>query len=78
MGFATALNELGLPRNAFYTSLISFNIGIELAQIGIILLLFFGLIKILEKKSWYQNRIVFPTSMGIAAVAIYWTVVRIM
>lgn len=36
MGFASALNEIGLPPNAFYLSVISLNAGVELGQILII------------------------------------------
>ena len=30
MGFASSLNEIGLPPGKFYTSILSFNIGVEL------------------------------------------------
>src|ERR1700712_651304 len=33
MGFASALNEIGLPRNKFVLSILSFNVGVELGQI---------------------------------------------
>src|SRR3569833_181638 len=38
MGFASALNEIGLPRNKFFTSIFSFNIGVEIGQIIVIAL----------------------------------------
>ena len=76
MGFATALNELGLPRNAFYTSLISFNVGVELAQVAIILVVFFGFINLLKNKEWYRLRIVNPISICIAMIAFYWVFTR--
>src|ERR1700679_706217 len=41
MGFAGALSQLGMPQYAFATALISFNVGVELGQLAIILLLFF-------------------------------------
>ena len=77
MGFAAALNELGLPRNAFYTSLISFNVGVELAQVSIVLIIFFSIIKTFEQKIWYRLRVVYPISICIACVAFYWTFTRI-
>ena len=40
MGFASALNEIGLPRNKFYTSIFSFNAGVEIGQIIVISLVF--------------------------------------
>ncbi len=78
MGFASALNELGLPRNAFYTSLISFNVGVELGQATIILGIYFSLIYWFGHKPWYRKYIVYPLSGLIALVAIYWTISRMM
>lgn len=77
MGFASALNELGLPRNAFYTSLISFNVGVELGQATIILGMYFSLIYWFGHRPWYRRYIVYPLSGLIALVAIYWTFVRL-
>ncbi|MBS1595248.1 MAG: HupE/UreJ family protein [Bacteroidetes bacterium] len=77
MGFASALNELGLPRNAFYTSLISFNVGVELGQATIILGIYFSLIYWFGHKPWYRKYIVYPLSGLIALVAVYWTVTRL-
>jgi uncharacterized membrane protein len=77
MGFASALNELGLPRNAFYTSLLSFNVGVELGQITIIAFMYFALIYWFGNKVWYRQRVVYPLSAVIAMVAIYWTIVRL-
>lgn len=78
MGFASALNELGLPRNAFYTSLLSFNVGVELGQATIIVGIYFSLIYWFGHKPWYRRYIVYPLSGLIACIAVYWTVVRLM
>src|SRR3954469_12726546 len=40
LGFASSLNEIGLPRNKFLISILSFNVGVELGQISIILAVF--------------------------------------
>lgn len=77
MGFASALNELGLPRNAFYTSLLSFNVGVELGQITVIAIMYFGLIYWFGNKVWYRQRVVYPLSAVIAIVALYWTYTRL-
>lgn len=77
MGFANALNEIGLPRNTFYTSLISFNIGVELGQVAVIVLAYFLIGKFFSKEIWYRKRIVYPLSLLIALIAAYWTVERI-
>lgn len=78
LGFASSLNEIGLPRNKFTTSILSFNIGVELGQITIILLMFALIISRLGNKQWYRKAIVYPLSIIIALIAIYWTVVRLL
>jgi HupE / UreJ protein len=77
MGFASALTELGLPKNAYFSSLIMFNIGVELGQITVILAAYFLLGKIFGKKPYYRKWIVIPLSILIASIALFWTVQRI-
>jgi hypothetical protein len=78
MGFASALNEIGLPRNKFYTSIISFNAGVEIGQMLVIVSIFALVIIPMGKHYWYRQRIVYPLSILIAIIAGYWTVLRIM
>ncbi len=77
LGFAASLNEIGLPPNKFLLSILFFNIGVELGQLIVILLVYFTLIRPFGKKSYYYKRIVFPISIAIALVAAYWTVERV-
>ena len=77
LGFASVLNEIGMPRNQFYTSVLSFNVGVELGQIVVIIAVFGFLILPFRKNSWYRKFIVFPLSILIAGLAVYWTVQRI-
>ncbi|RYE25190.1 MAG: HupE/UreJ family protein [Sphingobacteriales bacterium] len=77
MGFAGALSELGMPQYAFATALISFNVGVELGQITIILVMYFLVARTFSKKQWYRKAIVIPSSIAIALVASYWTIERI-
>ena len=77
MGFAGALSQIGLPRYAFTEALVSFNIGVELGQLSIILFMYFLVAKGFSGMTWYRKRIVVPASLGIASVAAYWTVQRI-
>jgi hypothetical protein len=76
LGFAGALKELGLPKREFFNALISFNVGVELGQLTIILAAWFLLGKWFNQKPWYRSRIVNPISVVIALVALYWTVER--
>ena len=77
LGFASSLNEIGLPPGKFYSSILSFNAGVELGQVVIITVVFGLLVGLWGKKNWYRNRIVYPLSVLIAAIAVYWTVERL-
>lgn len=77
LGFASALNETGLPPDKFFTSILMFNIGVEVCQILIIALLFSLMIFPFKNKLWYRHRIVYPTSIAIALISSYWTVERL-
>lgn len=77
MGFASALNEVGLPRNNFYTSILSFNAGVELGQVTIILLAFLLIINPLGRKVFFRKQVVYPLSILIAVIASYWTIERV-
>ena len=77
MGFASSLNEIGLPRNKFLTSILSFNLGVELGQISIILAVFLLLVFPLGKNPNYRKMVVYPLSTLIALIALFWTIQRI-
>lgn len=77
MGFASALTDLGLPKNAYFSSLLMFNFGVELGQITVILAAYFLLGQPFGKEPYYRKRIVIPISIIIALIAAYWTVERI-
>jgi HupE / UreJ protein len=77
LGFARALNDMGLKERQFFKSLISFNIGVEFGQLTVILAAWLLIGKWLHKKIWYRRRIVIPISTTIAVIAVYWTIERI-
>ncbi|WP_246113198.1 HupE/UreJ family protein [Segetibacter aerophilus] len=77
LGFASSLNEIGLPRNKFFLSILSFNVGVELGQVSVILAMFLLVIFPLRKTPNYRKRVVFPLSIVIGLIAMYWTVQRV-
>jgi hypothetical protein len=77
MGFASSLNEIGLPRNKFFTSILSFNAGVEIGQIIVIASVFAIIIIPLGKRKGYRKYVVYPLSILIALIAGYWTIQRI-
>ena len=78
MGFANALGELGLPQNSYLSSLIMFNVGVELGQLAVILSAFFLFGKWFGNKSIHRKAIVVPLSVLITLMAGYWTVERLL
>ncbi len=77
LGFASVLSDFGMPDYAFGTALISFNIGVELGQLTIILSAFLLVGLGFGKKTWYKTRITFPLSLMISIIALYWFVERL-
>lgn len=76
LGFAGVLRELGLPRQEFLIGLLSFNAGVEIGQLSVI-----GAAALLLRpfmhRAWFRARVAVPLSLAIAAVGLYWTIVRI-
>ncbi len=77
MGFAGVLGDLGLPEQAFFSSIISFNVGVELGQIAVILIAYLLVGKWFSERTWYRQRIVVPACIMIACIAGYWTIERL-
>lgn len=77
MGFASMLADFGMPENAFATALIFFNIGVELGQLTIIAICFFGLSLWFRHKQWYRNMIIVPLSLIISLTGLYWAYDRL-
>ncbi|MGI4761579.1 MAG: HupE/UreJ family protein [Janthinobacterium lividum] len=78
MGFASALTGLGLPKKDYFGSLISFNVGVELGQVTIIMLCWLLIGRWAAARPWYRARVVVPVSIIIGLVAAYWTVDRLL
>jgi hypothetical protein len=76
LGFASVLQEFGLPQAQFIPALIGFNVGVELGQLTVIALAFLAVGAWFGRKSWYRAAISIPASAAIACVGIYWAVER--
>lgn len=76
LGFASVLQEFGLPQDQFIPALIGFNIGVELGQLTVIALAFLAVGAWFRNKTWYRPGIAIPASAVIACVGIYWAVER--
>lgn len=74
-GFAGVLTELGLPKKDLVLSLASFNIGVELGQVAI-LLLAWPLIKRLDRTDWFRPKGIRGASVAVLAMAAFWFIER--
>jgi hypothetical protein len=77
LGFASSLNEIGLPRNQFFTSILSFNAGVEIGQIAVITPTFLLFVIPMGGKPWYRRKAVYPLSALIGCIAAFWTIQRV-
>jgi len=74
-GFAGVLTDLGLPRGALLTSLVAFNVGVELGQLAIVAL-FLPLAWRLRSSWMYRRLTLYAGSVAVAALALTWLIER--
>ena len=77
LGFASVLNEVGLPQGEFVLGLLTFNLGVELGQLAVILLAYILVGKWFAHTQKYRSHFVIPASVGIALIGVYWTIERV-
>lgn len=76
LGFAGALQDLGLGRRDLVPALVGFNVGVELGQLAVVAMAL-GVLGSFRSGPNYRKHIVIPASLLIAAVALFWTVQRV-
>lgn len=76
LGFAGILREAGIPHDKFFPALIAFNVGVELAQICLIIMAMY-LVGRFGDRPWYRVRIVIPCSLVIALIGLFWFYQRV-
>ena len=74
-GFAGALQEIGVPPDRAPLSLLGFNLGVELGQLGIIAAA--GLVGLLARRLPHPGRWRLVAAYAGGAVATVWTVERV-
>jgi hydrogenase/urease accessory protein HupE len=75
LGFAGVLLDLGLPEQERLFGLLSFNVGIELGQL-LVVLVALAAVGWCRHRAWYRPRLAVPLSAAIAAVGLFWTIER--
>ena len=76
-GFASVLGELDLPRQALGWSLFSFNLGVEIGQVCIVLVVASTLAAVRRRHAAWDRRIVVLGSTGVIAAGVFWFVERV-
>ena len=77
LGFAGVLSDFGMPSDDFAVALISFNVGVELGQIAVILTAFVLLRPWFKDKQFYRKIFVVPGSVFISVIGFYWFLERL-
>lgn len=75
MGFAGALANLSLPLKARWPALASFNVGVEIGQVAVVLVVL-PLLYLSSRRSWYPRFVMGLGSLAIAWVAVVWVLER--
>ena len=76
-GFASVLREVGLPPRALGISLFSFNLGVEIGQASIVVIVASLLAVIRARHPRVARRIVTAGSAVVVAAGVFWFVQRV-
>jgi hydrogenase/urease accessory protein HupE len=76
-GFANVLREFGLPREALGVSLFSFNVGVEIGQLAVVLLVATALAAVRRRSERLGMRVAFAGSLVVIVAGTYWFVQRV-
>jgi hypothetical protein len=76
-GFANVLREFGLPREALGWSLFSFNLGVEIGQLAVVLAVATVLTAIRRRSELLGARVAIAGSVVVIAAGTYWFVQRV-
>jgi hydrogenase/urease accessory protein HupE len=76
-GFANVLREMDLPRRALGWSLFSFNFGVEIGQLLVVVTVasLFALLR--SRSEWARQRLVFAGSVVVIVAGAFWFVQRV-
>ena len=77
LGFALVLSDIGYRSTDLFINLVSFNIGIEVAQISLVLVLYLIIALNFAKSKNYRIFFQVPSSILISSIGLYWFLERI-
>jgi hydrogenase/urease accessory protein HupE len=76
-GFANVLREMDLPRRALGWSLFSFNIGVEIGQLLVVVLVATAFTTLRARSEWSRRHLAFAGSIVVMAAGAFWFVQRV-
>ena len=76
-GFANVLREMDLPTRALGWSLFSFNIGVEIGQLFVVVLVASALAALRSRSEWAGRHLAFAGSLVVIAAGVFWFVQRV-
>jgi hydrogenase/urease accessory protein HupE len=76
-GFANVLREFGLPSEALGWSLFSFNVGVEIGQLAVVLLVTAALTLVQRRSQSVARQVAFAGSLVVIAAGSYWFIQRV-
>ena len=76
LGFAGLLREIGFPEGRLLLSLATFNLGVEIGQFGVVLLVLPAL-QLLRRAAWWGRFGQGGVSLAVASAGLFWFVTRV-
>jgi hydrogenase/urease accessory protein HupE len=76
-GFANVLREMGLPSRALGWSLFSFNLGVEIGQLFVVIIVASALLALRSRSEAVGLRLAFAGSLVVIAMGTFWFVQRV-
>jgi hydrogenase/urease accessory protein HupE len=76
-GFANVLREMDLPRSALGWSLFSFNFGVEIGQMVVVVLVASALAALRARSEWAGRKVAFAGSILVIAAGAFWFIQRV-
>jgi hydrogenase/urease accessory protein HupE len=76
-GFAAVLREMGLPSRALGWSLFSFNLGVEIGQLFVVVLVASALLALRSRSETAGRRLAFAGSLVVIGMGAFWFIERV-
>jgi len=76
-GFASVLREMELPSRALAWSLFSFNVGVEIGQLAVVIVVASALLALRSRNEAAGKQLVYAGSIAVMAAGAFWFVERL-